>query len=81
MTSILVTAFFLFAAVFALNSLFATWRDYGPAALALRKQFRNCAENRDIRWKIASVEVTRVSAKILRPRFMRQVASSLPVAA
>lgn len=82
MTSVLVTALFTFAALAAISAIVGSLRRYGPAALALRGQLRNCSTHRSFDWRTAETRVTRDPAKVLRPRFARpSSASALPAAA
>jgi len=69
MTALLLTAFFAFCAAFAVAAIEGTWNSQAKAILALRQQLRDCADTRDVRYSVKTLEVRAFGAKVLRPDF------------
>lgn len=69
MTAFLLTALFTACAALAIASIAASLRRYGPAALRLRSQLRECPEWREVQWRVTRIEVRTAGATVLRPEF------------
>lgn len=69
MTALLLTAVFAFSATFAIATIVGTWRAHAASILSLRQQMRDCAEMRDFRYSLKTVEVRHFGARIHRPDF------------
>lgn len=69
MTALLLTVLFVFSATFAIAAIMGTWRANAAAILSLRQQMRDCAEMRDFRYSLKTVEVRHFGAQIHRPAF------------
>lgn len=69
MAGFLLIALFTAAAALAIASIMYSLHRYGPAALGLRKQLRECAECKVVRWKVTTIEVRAAGAQVLRPDF------------
>ena len=67
MTALLLAALFAFSATFAIAAMVGTWRSNVVAILSLRQQLRDCAETRDFRHTLKTIEVRWMGAKIYRP--------------
>lgn len=69
MSALLLTALFVFSATFAAATVLGTWRSTAKAILALRHELRGCAETRDVRYSLRTLEVRSLGARIYRPDF------------
>lgn len=78
MTAILLSTLFTAIALFAVASIAASVRRYGPAALLIARQSRPCPQSRDVRWSVRKTEVRTAGATILRPEFGVRAAARPP---
>lgn len=69
MASILISAMFAMAALFALTVITACWLHYGPVMLALRGELAGCVTRRDVRFAVTTIRVRSNAAENWRPGF------------
>jgi hypothetical protein len=89
MTAVLLFTLFAGTAFLAIGAMAVSWKQYGPAALAIRGQLRECSPTREVRYRIIEMKVQpaalnsapATSAKIYRPRFRPVAQPALRAAA
>lgn len=69
MTTLFLTTLFAFSAAFAVAAIVGTWRTHAATILSLRQQMNECAELRDFRYSLKTVEVRSLGATIHRADF------------
>lgn len=81
MTGLLLTALFALSAATAGIVLHASLRRYLPLFAANRQALRRCADMRDVRYSIRTIEVRPLGAAIFRPDFRAAKRSAQPLRA
>jgi hypothetical protein len=80
MSAILFAALFAFSGLLALTAIRQSLRHYGPVALALRGEFRECRDWREVRVTVHEIKVhPRGGAVVLRPDFKGRERCPAPV--
>jgi hypothetical protein len=76
MSAVVASLVFVLAATLAVSAITISWRTYGPALLAARRQLADCPTRRDIRFTVIEMKV----ACLARPavRSLRPVLSARP---
>ncbi len=86
MIAVLLVSLFTGTALFAMSAIVMSWQRYGPLALVIGRQLRDCKGTREVRFSITEVNVRQIaprlnSAKILRPDFRPAARPALRAAA